>query len=467
MKKQIILITTALLFSLLFYQNSFGLNLSLFSLLTIVITAVFNFSNFRKKKTILFALIYFTTSILFFINTSALSLIGNIVSFFIYLGTISNRNTSIYIQFINGIFSTIASQFFTYLNNAKKENRATTIEKIDYLFWIKIIGIPFLAITIFVVLYRSANPIFYETIKQIDFSSLNFSWLIFTVLGYYLFSNIINPASIEPITITDVSTSNQLSKNAVKTQTLIEIIQENQIGITLLSVLNLLILFFLITDGIYLAKITDITAVSLSKIVHEGIYALITSIVLAILIIVYFFRGNLNFYEGNKTLKTLTIFWIGSNILLIFTTCYKNYLYITHFGLTYKRIGVYVYLLLALVGLLITGYKVLKKYNLWYLLRKNVNIVFALLIMTSFVNWDVLITQYNTTKAAVVDISYLLDLENNSKTLKTYLENNTKFISPSQERLILTKHQNYTSELLQKKWQEITYENLSYTYENQ
>ena len=87
--------------------------------------------------------------------------------------------------------------------------------------------------------------------------------------------------------------------------------------------------------------------------------------------------------------------------------------------------------------------------------------------MTSFVNWDVLITQYNTTKAAVVDISYLLDLENNSKTLKTYLENNTKFISPSQERLILTKHQNYTSELLQKKWQEITYENLSYTYENQ
>jgi Domain of unknown function (DUF4173) len=137
---------------------------------------------------------------------------------------------------------------------------------------------------------------------------------------------------------------------------------------------------------------------------------LIFSILLAISIIVYFFRANQNFYKNNLWLIRLTYLWIFQNALLLASIVYKNQLYISELGLTYKRIGVYVYLLLTLAGLILTFWKVRKLKTIWYILRKNTLTAYIMLIISCLLNWDSYIAHYNINKAKVLDVIYLLNL---------------------------------------------------------
>ena len=185
---------------------------------------------------------------------------------------------------------------------------------------------------------------------------------------------------------------------------------ELKTGMTLLVLLNLLLFVFNAMDLGYVLGATLPEGVSYSKYVHQGVYTLISSIVLAILIIIYFFRGNLNFYRKNTTLLTLTYVWIAQNTVLALGIAYKNGLYIEEYSLTYKRIGVFVYLLLVTAGLLTTYVKTRQKKNHWYLLRKNTWIAYSLLVTMSFVDWDYIITKVNLTKNRDIDYTYLLKL---------------------------------------------------------
>ena len=120
----------------------------------------------------------------------------------------------------------------------------------------------------------------------------------------------------------------------------------------------IVIALFLITDITYLISTNDLRASVFSNQVHNGINALIASIIIAIIIILYFFRGNLNFYKNNKKLKVVTFIWIFLNLILVINIVIKDCQYIYYFGFTYKRIGVLVYLLLTLIGLFTTFIKV-------------------------------------------------------------------------------------------------------------
>src|SRR5690606_25879161 len=187
---------------------------------------------------------------------------------------------------------------------------------------------------------------------KINFDFINFQWILFCVLGYYLFGNIIIPVKIQPLTKTDLSTENQL--HPFEPLKIEDLKKEKQLGTILLALLNVLIIFYIVSDVAYLISNDNFAASVLSNQVHNGINTLIASIILAILIILYFFRGNLNFFEGNKTLKNLAYIWTFLNALLVFLIIIKNNQYVDFFGLTYKRIGVYIYLTMTLAGLITT-----------------------------------------------------------------------------------------------------------------
>ena len=86
---------------------------------------------------------------------------------------------------------------------------------------------------------------------------------------------------------------------------------ENTIGLISLVMLNILLLFINVIDIKYVWFGFTYTAnVSLTKYVHEGAGLLIFSIVLAMLVLLFFFRGNLNFYKKNKWLRYLAYAWI-------------------------------------------------------------------------------------------------------------------------------------------------------------
>lgn len=455
--KKLILFIGALLFSTLFYGKSIGLNLLLFSLLTIVILFINNKDDFKHRNTILFASIYLITGISIFFHDSTLSIIANCVAFFTLIGQLSESNSSIYVNWLNGIYTTIAGVF--HRTFALKQEKSTEEPKqiIDYVHLAKIVLIPTAIVFIFIALYQNGNPIFSNLISKIDFSFINIQWLLVAGLGYYLFSNIYNPIDVEPATAKDLKTNNFLTKT--ETFSVNKLKQENQLGIVLISLLNALIVLYLITDIAFLTSPQDLRASVYSAQVHSGINALIASIVIAIIILLYVFRGNLNFYSENKALKKLAFTWIILNTLLVLSIVFKNGQYIYYFGLTYKRIGVMVYLTLSVIGLITTLLKINSIKNIWYLLRTNTKAAFVILIITSTVNWDYHITNYNFNYAQSMDFKYLLNLSNNN-TLLLKRQAKVKPLDIHSIDLIEKKYNKYVYELRTNSWQELQYDNL-------
>jgi hypothetical protein len=186
---------------------------------------------------------------------------------------------------------------------------------------------------------------------------------------------------------------------------------EHKKGVIMLVMLNLLLLFFNIFDFSFILsgkKLPD--GVDYSQYVHNGVNTLILSILLAIGIILFYFRANQNFYRNNQWLIRLTYLWILQNGLLLFGIIHKNQIYINEYGLTYKRIGVYVYLLLTCAGLLTTFWKVRYIKSVWFLLRKNTLIIYIVLIISCLINWDKLIAQNQINDAKNIDVMYLTNL---------------------------------------------------------
>lgn len=453
--KQIINILAAVLFCFLFYNQSIGLNLSLFSLTAILFLLFWNPNQIKTKKGIVYTVVYAITAVFVFYTNTALSILANFVAFFTLVGAISNMETSIYVNWVNGLYTSIAAVF----HRSVASNTTTEIKKvkkdIDVLHIVKLTAIPLVLVIIFVLLYRNGNPIFNDLVSAINFDFINFQWLLFTAMGYYLFNNISQPVKAEPATSLDLNTSNNLSKifpfniEALK--------KESQLGLVLLGLLNLVLVLYITTDFISLSRIDYSRASELSNQVHSGINTLIASIIIAIIIILYFFRGNLNFYENNKLLKSLTYLWIGLNIILVGLIAFKNQNYIIYFGLTYKRIGVHIYILLTLIGLITTALKVSKVRNLVFLFRINTIIAFTLLILMSSIQWDKSITIYNLTTAQNFDIAYLLNLsDNNAVTL--YELKSERNLSQESESKIDAKYERYLQKIENQNWQELSFE---------
>ncbi len=449
----------ALLFSTFFYQQNIGLNLLLFTLITILILTINNSSAFTRRETIIKAIAYLITGITVFLYNSNLAIIANVIGFFTLVGSVSEHKSSIYIKWINGVYTTIVAAFAKHFESLESEKKNIKKKKINYVYWLKMVGIPAVVLIVFITLYRNGNPMFDKLIAKIDLSFINLQWILLTGLGYYLFYNISNPIQIEPVTVVDISTGNILGKNSLKEQSEEKLENEKQLGVILMFLLNLLIVFFLITDVLYLSEIHTMTSSQLSQQVHNGVNALIASILLAIVIIIYFFRGNLNFVKENKNLKSLTYIWIFLNLNLVLITAIKNYEYISSFGFTYKRMGVLIYLFLTSIGLITTFLKVYKIKNLWFLFRKNAQIAFAILIISATINWDKIITIYNINYAEKTDVLYLINLSNNNTLLlKEYAENNE--INFENEFDVNTKYNNYINNLNSNSWQEMVYDNL-------
>ena len=134
---------------------------------------------------------------------------------------------------------------------------------------------------------------------------------------------------------------------------------------------------------------------SLKQFVHEGTYALIFSILLSMVVVLWYFRGNQNFYQKDPWLKRLALLWVAQNAVLGISVFLRNWHYMSFHGLAYLRIGVIMFLLLMVVGLITLFLKVKERRTLYYLLRVNTWAAFTVLIGLTTVDWDRLIVRVN------------------------------------------------------------------------
>lgn len=172
--------------------------------------------------------------------------------------------------------------------------------------------------------------------------------------------------------------------------------RERRAGVVLLVLVNAVLLIVNLIDISWVwIGFTVPEDFSLKQFVHEGTWLLIISILLSIMVLLYLFRGNLNFHPRNATLKRLATVWIAQNFILGISVFLRNWHYISFHGLAYKRIGVIVFLALVLIGLITLYHKVRDRRSFFYLTRVNGWAWFAMLIGLTLVEWDSTIVRYN------------------------------------------------------------------------
>ncbi len=413
--KNILLFFAIVAYSCLFYQQTAGINFLIFNGFLLAFLGVINPELLKNKNWQISALGSFLSALMIVWHHSQLAVIAHITSMILVIGFTYSPVSSVYVATWHGLLSLVIPyftrtiQYLIDLNDPK-------IPKSKGVFSFKTASIYIIPLTItlvFYALYASANPVFADLIK-IPKINISLSLISFTFVGWIVLTGFFNPFGNEETIKWDATKMDILTRIRLKMKRKFDLIAlkfENKKGVILLVMLNALLLFYLIFDFSFILsgkKLPD--GMDYSKYVHEGVNTLIFSILLAIGIILYYFRANQNFYPKNQLLVRLTYCWIFQNGLLLLGIIHKNQLYIDEFGLTYKRIGVYVYLLMTLVGLITTFWKVRELKTVWYLLRRNVWIAYIILIISSFLNWDRMIAKYNINVAQNTDVVYLMNL---------------------------------------------------------
>lgn len=313
---------------------------------------------------------------------------------------------------------------------------------------LRLVVLPLVVTVLFYSLYAWANP---------DFSILRFSWdegYVFCLcFGLVWMSAFFFPSSLNILTKLDLQQPDVLTPEQEQTDESSLHLEYRQ-GLILMTCLNVLLALFLAVSTLTLASGTGAaTAADLSHRVHDGVIVLIFSILLAMAVVLFFFRGNLNFYKGNSLLKKLTYTWVGLNALLLLFTACENALYVINYGLTFKRIGVYVWLLLCAFGLVTTALKVKEFRSNWYLVRINTWAAYALFLAAAAIPWNGLITYYNLRYARTQDVNYLLSL--GSASLPGLLEYG--HLDKDQREKVNTMTREFMTNAQKEKWQSWNY----------
>lgn len=303
--------------------------------------------------------------------------------------------------------------------------------------------IPLMIAAVFFLLYTLSNAVFQDVINDVSaavqhFLGQIFNWFSwdrfgFLLLGLFITGGLLLKGNANGFSEKDYAAHNDMwrRKNNLtkwKESALYDLLKlfmgrfangvmalrnENTVGILSLLMLNLLLLFINAIDVVYVwFGFTYTPNLNLKEYVHEGAGMLIFSIVLAMLVVLFFFRGNLNFYKKNQWLRYGAYGWIFQNAVLVVSVLLRDYYYIQHMGLAYKRIGVLVFLSMVLMGLITVFIKIHKKKTAYYLLRINGWFAIVLLVAASCVHWDETIARYNLSKkdSIPVDVEFLLTL---------------------------------------------------------
>jgi hypothetical protein len=177
--------------------------------------------------------------------------------------------------------------------------------------------------------------------------------------------------------------------------------REYQTGVFSLAVLNGLLFVANLADLRFVwISYGQATPQELSQYVHEGTYLLILSILMAMGVLLWFFRGNLNFLPDNERLRWLAHLWLAQNAMLVLSVGLRNWQYVANFGLAYKRLGVFGFLIATLGGLWLVYLKTREQRTISFVLQKFAQLALVLLLLYSTVNWDRMITRYNIRQAA-------------------------------------------------------------------
>jgi len=304
-------------------------------------------------------------------------------------------------------------------------------------FYGRLLGVPLVALAVFHVLFMIANPRYEAAASQLRniveewlnalFVQLSVPHLLFFLLGLVLTGTVLVLVPVHYFADTEsrfgefvLRQRDWVASFAVRRPDFrprnfraLDLRKEYLVALSMLALVNVLLLVENTIDINWLWFGFEPAAdFDLTQFVHEGTYVLILSILVAMGIVLWFFRRNLNFYQpGLRVLRWGATVWVLQNAVLAVSVGLRNYYYIIHTGLAYKRIGVYGFLLLTFFGLLTVLLKIWQRRSAFSLVRLNALAAYGLLLLLAVGNWEIWIARYNLRpELRVLDYGFLLDM---------------------------------------------------------
>lgn len=295
--------------------------------------------------------------------------------------------------------------------------------------WVKLGVLPVLLLLLFTQLYRAGNPKFdaitagfmngFFNLIADFFADFFTAHTLFILFGALISGALVLRMIPEKVAALEEGFNDVLVRTRLKRPTwsmplaLDPLERERRMGMILLVAVNMLLAVVNVIDIDWVWIGFEVPQdFSLKQFVHEGTWMLVISILLSMVILMYLFRANQNFYWRSRTLKALAIAWVVQNFILGVSVFLRNYHYISFHGLAYKRIGVIVFLVLVLVGLVTLFIKIKQRRSFFYLARVNGWAVFTTMLILSAVDWDSTIVRYNLAhwNQGEIDVDNYLDM---------------------------------------------------------
>lgn len=424
MKKQFLILISTVLFAILFYNQELGLNLSIFALFLLVIQLVMQPKLMRDKRALLLTGCIVVTCISNAWLLSFSTFIAVMISSFVFRYYLIDPQLKLVTQAFNFLLNWPAFVVHVFLVDTWLEFKEDDSKKTFVTIFAYII-LPVIILSVFFGLYVSSSEMLSNWYNRYEF---NIDGLIILVLLFGFFISFVfwYLKVFDFLKLIDRTLKTNFSKSDIEnikpTFDFIPLQFEVRSGIITLTSLNAMLLFFVIVFNIENAQQSIQQLSDYSNRTHNQIYLIIVSVFLAMLVVLFFFKGALNFIKGNKWLLLFTKIWIVLNTVLLISAFYQNSVYINALGLTYKRLGVYLFLILCGIGLIFSFLKIQDKKTNFYLIDKMSWTLFYSLIFCSIFNWSSIITTYNLQKDTI-DLQYLVyELNGNEKDLIPYFK---------------------------------------------
>ncbi len=437
----LLVIAGGILFSLVFWQEKLGINTLLFD--AFILAAIFYlYANARQNAVVRWLLIGHLICLAMIIwHNTLLSKLAFTTTLLLIVGFAEYVHRSAW--FAGG--SVVLNIVFCIATFGEQLKRSKTPKRKRR--WLaKIIRFaifPLLLVGLFFLIYLGANSVFQELAFRFEvyvnrfldavFGVFSPQRLLFLLFGVYVTGCLLMRSSLNYFSQKESTRQDDLQRTRISwkqrkykfsfqlidtvmgrfARGMMALKNENTTGIISLLLLNVLLLVINCIDVSYLWFDFDYMGdVFLYKMVHDGTELLIVSIVLAMLVLLFFFKGNLNFYRRNKWLKLGAYGWIIQNCILVISVLLRDYYYIVRYGLAYKRIGVLFFLLMVLIGLLTVFIKIWQRRTSYFLFRVNAWAAIVLLVLASTIHWDEFIASYNLQRkdGVPLDAEFLLSL---------------------------------------------------------
>lgn len=416
-----IFLTTAL-FVILFYNENVGFNLGILGIAYSFLTL---FRTSEKNRTRTFAVLL-VTSVL---SSVAFSWYGDFPSFLavvisLLLLSYRSQNRRMKILLLIPVFVvncfTFICRFFSFDSWLPKTNTSGLWQKT-----LAFVLIPLIFISVFFGIYSVGSDHFASVFSDYELDLNFWQLLCITILGLFIAFNFWN-YSVEKyiykqnhILENDFTDKDKIQK---PTYSFLDLNSERMSGVVSFFSLNILLLFFIVTFNYEQFYEIAKTPHQLSEETHERVGAVIMSIVMAILVIMFYFKSNFNFDPKAGLMKILVKIWIVLNAVLVISAMLKNSEYIISYGYTYKRLGVCAFLILSLVGLAITFIKIqIKKRNV-FLFNTMIWFFYGTILACSYVNWGGIITSQNMKRCDFAINYHLNSINFSEKYLLKYAE---------------------------------------------